>query len=52
MVADEIKRLSESVKTLGVELRDVDRRVARLEGILVGQAQATGMTRKRIEGGS
>ncbi|HET6801319.1 MAG TPA: hypothetical protein VFI50_01635 [Casimicrobiaceae bacterium] len=50
LVAEEIKRLSESVKTLGVELRDVDRRVARLEGILVGQAQAARMTPKRIEG--
>ena len=31
--------------------RDVDRRVARLEGILVGHAQASATTRKRIEGG-
>ncbi|MFN0302746.1 MAG: hypothetical protein ACKVQU_20620 [Burkholderiales bacterium] len=46
---EEIKRLSENVKALSVEVREIDRRVARLEGVVVGQAQATAaVTRKRI----
>lgn len=49
LAAEDIKRLSESVKALGAEVRDIDRRVARLEGVVVGQAQAAaGPGRKRI----
>jgi vacuolar-type H+-ATPase subunit D/Vma8 len=46
MMTEEIKRLSESVKMLGLEVRDIDRRVARLEGVVVGQTQAG--ARKRL----
>lgn len=49
LVTDEIRRLSENTKALGAEVREIDRRVARLEGIIVGQAQAiTPVPRKRI----
>jgi hypothetical protein len=49
LVAEDIKRLSEGVKALGGEVRDIDRRVARLEGIMVGQAQAVpAPARRRI----
>ncbi len=49
LAAEDIKRLSENVKAVGVEVRDMDRRAARLEGIIVGQAQsAAAPTRKRI----
>jgi hypothetical protein len=50
MVTEEIKRLSESVKMLGLEVRDIDRRVARLEGVVVGQARA--VARKRLPRGT
>ncbi len=49
LATEEIKRLSENVRALGSEVRDIDRRVARLEGVVVGQAQASAAsTRKRI----
>ncbi len=49
LATEEIKRLSENVKALCAEVREIDRRVARLEGVVVGQAQATAaVTRKRI----
>ncbi len=49
LATEEIRRLSENVKALGAEVREIDRRVARLEGVVVGQAQATATsTRKRI----
>jgi hypothetical protein len=47
LATEEIKRLSENVKALGVEVRDIDRRVARLEGVVVGQSQANA-SRKRL----
>jgi len=40
LATEDIKRLSENVKALGAEVRDIDRRVARLEGVVVGRAQA------------
>jgi hypothetical protein len=49
LVTEEIKRLSENVKALGTEVRDIDRRVARLEGVVVGQSQANVIaSRKRL----
>lgn len=49
LATEDIKRLSENVKALGIEVRDIDRRVARLEGVVVGQAQAAAVPgRKRI----
>lgn len=47
-VAEDIKRLSESVKSLGGEVRDIDRRVARLEGAMAAQAHGLGAPRRRI----
>ena len=44
----EIKRLSANVQTLSGEVRDIDRRVSRLEGVVVGQAQASAAPRKRL----
>ena len=47
LLTEDIRRLSDGVKALGAEVRDLDRRVARLEGVVVGQAQRA-PTRKRI----
>lgn len=49
LVTEEIKRLSESVKALGIEVRDIDRRVARIEGMVevVKSQQAPG-SQKRL----
>jgi hypothetical protein len=46
LVTEEIKRLSESVKALAGEVRDIDRRVSRLEGVVVGQARGTPARRR------
>ena len=49
LATEDIKRLSENVKALGAEVRDIDRRVARLEGVVVGRAQAAAdQGRRRI----
>jgi hypothetical protein len=48
LATEEIKRLSAGVQELGIEVRDIDRRVSRLEGVLVGQAQTGSAPRKRI----
>lgn len=48
MATEEIKRLSANVQTLSGEVRDIDRRVSRLEGVVVGQAQANTAPRKRL----
>lgn len=49
LVTEDIKRLSENVKAIGAEMRDIDRRVARLEGVIVGHAQAgAARDRRRI----
>ena len=49
LAAEDIKRLSENVKALGVEVRNIDRQVARVEGIIVGQAKSVAApARKRI----
>lgn len=37
-LTEEIKRLSANVSALSNELREIDRRVSRLEGVLVAQA--------------
>ena len=49
LVAEDVKRLSESVKSLGIEVRDIDRRLARLEGVVAVAAAQTGRPpRKRL----
>lgn len=48
LATEEIKRLSGSVQALSSEVRDIDRRVSRLEGVVVGQAQAASTLRKRL----
>lgn len=48
LATEEIKRLSANVQTLSGEVRDIDRRVSRLEGVVVGQAQASAAPRKRL----
>jgi hypothetical protein len=49
LVAEDVKRLSETVRTLGIEVRDIDRRLARLEGAIAFAAAQTGPTpRKRL----
>ena len=49
LVAEDVKRLSESVKSLGIEVRDIDRRLARLEGVIAVTAAKTGRPpRKRL----
>jgi hypothetical protein len=49
LATQEIKRLSENVRAPGgAEVRDIDRRVARLEGMIVGQTQAAAERRRRI----
>lgn len=45
LATEEIKRLAASVSALSGEVREIDRRVSRLEGMLIGQAQsAAGMS--------
>lgn len=47
LVAEDIKRLSENVKALGTEVRDLDRRLARIEGMVeAAKAQATATTKR------
>jgi hypothetical protein len=49
LVAEDVKRLSETVRTLGIEVRDIDRRLARLEGVVAATAAQTGPAqRKRL----
>ncbi len=49
LVAEDVKRLSETVRTLGIEVRNVNRRLARLEGVVAVAAAQTGHTpRKRL----
>ena len=48
LVTEEIKRLSANVSTLSNELREIDRRLSRLEGVVVGQAQGAAAPRKRL----
>lgn len=40
LATEEIKRLSASVLILSGEVREIDRRVSRIEGVMVGQTQA------------
>lgn len=40
LATEEIKRLSASVLALSGEVREIDRRVSRIEGVMVGQTQA------------
>lgn len=40
LATEEIKRLSAGVQALNGEVREIDRRVSRLEGVVVGQSQA------------
>jgi hypothetical protein len=47
LVAEDIKRLSDNVKALGIEVRDLDRRLARLEG-MVDAARAQAASRRRL----
>jgi hypothetical protein len=42
LATEEIKRLSANVHALGTEVRELDRRLARVEGVILGQAQARG----------
>ena len=48
LATEEIKRLSANVQVLSGEVRDIDRRVSRIEGVMVGQAQASAVPRKRL----
>jgi len=48
LVAEDIKRLSDNDKALGGEVRDIDRRVARLEGAMAAQAHGMATPRRRI----
>jgi len=48
LMTEEIKRLSGNVTALGVDVRDIDRRLSRLEGVIVGQSQSRAAPRKRI----
>jgi hypothetical protein len=49
LMTEEIKRLSGNVTALGIEMRDIDRRVSRLEGVIVGRSQPGTRPRKRLE---
>jgi hypothetical protein len=44
LITEEIKRLSEHVKILSIEVREIDRRLARIEG-MVEAAKAQGAPR-------
>lgn len=48
LATEEIRRLSASAQELSREVREIDRRVSRLEGVAVGQAQASTPPRKRL----
>lgn len=48
LATEEIKRLSASIQLLSAEVREIDRRLSRLEGVIVGQAQGTTAARKRL----
>ena len=48
LATEEIKRLSASIQLLSAEVREIDRRLSRLEGVIVGQAQGTTAGRKRL----
>lgn len=48
LATEEIKRLSANVQTLSGEVREIDRRLSRLEGVVVGQAQAVAAHRRRL----
>jgi hypothetical protein len=49
LVAEDVKQLSQTVRTLGIEVRDIDRRLARLEGVVAATAARTGpVPRKRL----
>jgi hypothetical protein len=49
LVAEDVKRLSETVRTLGIEVREMDRRLARLEGMVaVAAAQTRSTSSKRL----
>lgn len=52
LVSEDIKRLSEGVKELSGELRDLDRRVARIEGMVeVAKVQSASGSRRRLPKG-
>lgn len=48
LATEEIKRLSASIQLMSAEVREIDRRVSRLEGVIVGQAQGAAAARKRL----
>lgn len=48
-VTDEIKRLSEGVKMLAIEVRDIDRRLVRIETMAeIAKAQASSRPRRKL----
>jgi nickel-dependent lactate racemase len=47
LVAEDVKRLAESVKVLGIEVREIDRRLARLEGVVAVTATTSPRTARR-----
>ena len=48
LATEEIRRLSSSVTALSGEVREIDRRLSRLEGVVIGQAQTAAASRKRL----
>lgn len=48
LATEEIKRLSASIQLLSGEVREIDRQLSRLEGVIVGQAQGATAARKRL----
>jgi hypothetical protein len=48
-MSDEVKRLAEGMKSLAVEVRDLDRRLVRIETMAeIARAQAAGRGSKRL----
>ncbi len=46
---DEIKRLSEGVKMLAIEMRDIDRRLVRIETMAeIAKAQGAGRSSRKL----
>ena len=48
MVTEEIRRLSESVTSLAIEVREIDRRLVRIETLADLAAPRTAQQRRRI----
>jgi len=48
-MSDEVKRLAEGMKSLAVEVRDIDKRLVRIETMAeIAKAQTTARNPKRI----